>query len=110
MSYKFVFTPEFEKEVLRLNQKFRNIKKDIEQLIDELSKEPKLGESLGKNTYKIRVKNSDINKGKRAGYRVITYVIDEYEKIKFITIYFKGEKEDISKNELSELIREYKNF
>jgi len=37
---------------------------------------------LGRGIYKIRLKSSDIPKGKRSGYRVITYVVDEEQKIR----------------------------
>ncbi len=63
-----------------------------------------IGTELGNNTYKIRIKNSDNNKGKSAGYRIITYVIDEEYKIYLVTIYSKSEQESIIDIELKTLI------
>ena len=67
-----------------------------------------MGISLGNNTFKIRLKNSDINKGKSAGYRVITYCINENCEVFLITIYSKIDKEDILDTELKELISKLK--
>ena len=81
MKYKVIPTPEFIKNLKVLNKKYKSIKKDILDLANELEDNPKLGTSLGNNTFKIRVKNSDLNKGKSAGYRVITYCINELKEI-----------------------------
>ena len=56
---------------------------------DELIKNPLMGTELGNNTYKIRIKNSDNNRGKSGGYRIITYIVDENCKIYLVTIYSK---------------------
>ena len=63
---------------------------------------------VSSNTFKIRLKNSDINKGKSAGYRVITYCINENCEVFLITIYSKIDKEDILDTELKELISKLK--
>jgi len=106
MSYKIIPTPEFIKNLKSLKKRYKNIKNDIKKLSDELKKEPTLGVSLGKNIYKIRVKNSDINKGKSAGYRVITYLISEDYEIYLITIYSKSDQENILDEEIKKLIEE----
>jgi len=63
-----------------------------------------MGTKLGSNTFKIRVKNSNNNKGKSAGYRMITYCINEQNELFLVTIYSKTEKENILDLELKELI------
>jgi len=77
-------------------------------LASKLEDNPTLGTSLGNNTFKIRVKNSDLNKGKSAGYRVITYCINEQKEISLVTIYSKLDKENILDLELIELISQIK--
>ncbi|MEA3427908.1 MAG: hypothetical protein U9Q84_01535, partial [Thermodesulfobacteriota bacterium] len=42
---------------------------------------------LGKGVYKIRLGSSDLSKGKRSGYRIISHVTDEIEKVRLLTIY-----------------------
>jgi len=108
MKYKVIPTPEFIKNLKVLNKKYKSIKKDILDLANVLEDNPTLGTSLGNNTFKIRVKNSDLNKGKSAGYRVITYCINELKEISLITIYSKSDKENILDLELIELIRQIK--
>ena len=108
MKYKVIPTPEFIKNLKILNKKYKSTKKDILDLANELEDNPTLGTSLGNNTFKIRVKNSDLNKGKSAGYRVITYCINELKEISLVTIYSKSDKENILELELIELIRQIK--
>ena len=108
MNYKVIPTPEFIKNFKTLKKKYKSIKKDVLELVNELEKDPTMGIDLGKNTFKIRIKNSDNNKGKSAGYRVITYCINEENEIFLITIYSKSEKENILDFELKELINKVK--
>jgi mRNA-degrading endonuclease RelE of RelBE toxin-antitoxin system len=108
MKYKVIPTPEFIKNLKSLSKKYKSIKNDILNLANELEDNPTLGTSLGNNTFKIRVKNGDLNKGKSAGYRVITYCINELKEISLVTIYSKSDKENILDLELIELIRQIK--
>ncbi|MBL0721601.1 MAG: type II toxin-antitoxin system RelE/ParE family toxin [Sulfurovum sp.] len=91
MSYKIIPSDEFKKNVKSLKKQYKNIKQDIELFADELIENPFIGTTLGNNSYKVRIKNSNNNKGKSAGYRVITYIIDEENKIYLVTIYSKSE-------------------
>jgi len=109
MKYRVIPTPEFIKNLKALSKKYKSIKKDILNLSNKLENNPTLGTNLGNNTFKIRVKNSDLNKGKSAGYRVITYCINKLKEISLITIYSKSDKENILDLELIELIKQINN-
>ena len=66
------FTPEFKRSLKRLAKKYRHIRSDIESVINELQKGNIIGNQVprvGYPIFKVRVKNSDIQKGKRSGYR-----------------------------------------
>jgi len=104
MNYKVIPTPEFIKNLKTLKKKYKNIKNDVLELANELEKNPTIGADLGNNTFKIRIKNSDNNKGKSAGYRIITYCINDIKEVSLVTIYSKSEKENILELELKELI------
>lgn len=104
MNYKVIPTPEFIKNLKTLKKKYKNIKSDVLELANELKKNPTIGTDLGHNTFKIRIKNSDNNKGKSAGYRIITYCINDKKEVSLVTIYSKSEKENILDLELKELI------
>jgi len=104
MKYKVIPTPEFIKNVKTLKKKYKNIKNDVLELVNQLEENPTMGTELGNNTFKIRVKNSDINKGKSAGYRVITYLISKEYELYLVAIYSKSEKENILDFELKKMI------
>jgi len=102
MSFEIIVTPFFEKNVKKLKKKYPNIQNDLKYLNEVLSKNKNAGVCLFDKIYKIRLKNSDV-KSKRGGYRVIYYL--EYEhKIYLLTIYSKKEKENITKNEILNIL------
>jgi len=106
MRYKIIPTPEFIKNLKNLKKKYKNIKNDITKIVNKLEENPTIGIPLGNNTFKIRIKNSNNNKGKSGGYRMITYFINENNELFLIAIYSKSEKETILDNELKKLIEE----
>ena len=92
----------------RFNKKFPNLKNDFLDLEKELLKNPKQGEDLGAGLYKIRLANKDKVKGKSAGYRIITYLVEEQElifTIYLLKIYDKSEESTISKSVLVKLVK-----
>ncbi len=66
---------------------------------------PKCGTPLGRKIYKIRLRSSDISKGKRGGYRVISYVNDETKKVRLLTIYPKPRKSTVSDEEIRLILK-----
>lgn len=104
MSYKIVSTHTFERELKRLAKKHRSIKSDIGELGEQLEKNPKLGDEVIENCYKIRMAITSKNKGKSGGARVITYVYVSQQTVFLLSIYYKGEQADIENHELKELI------
>jgi mRNA-degrading endonuclease RelE of RelBE toxin-antitoxin system len=59
-----------------------------------------------KYIYKVRIKNSNIKKGKSAGYRLI-YLLESATSILLLTIYSKTEQEDITVNDINSILQEY---
>ncbi|MCT7625064.1 type II toxin-antitoxin system RelE/ParE family toxin [Aliarcobacter butzleri] len=96
----------FLKEAKQLSKKFKLLKSDLKQAVDEIETKNDLGVYLGFNLFKKRVKNSSIPTGKSGGFRVIIYQQIE-NKIVLISIYSKTEKENLSDEELSEIIKQY---
>jgi mRNA-degrading endonuclease RelE of RelBE toxin-antitoxin system len=105
MNYRVDTTENFEKEAKRLFKKYRSLKEEIYQLIEELEKNPKKGTHLGDEIYKIRLAVSSKGKGKRGGARIITKVKIVNERVYLISIYNKGEKNDISDKEIQRIIK-----
>jgi mRNA-degrading endonuclease RelE of RelBE toxin-antitoxin system len=62
------FAAEFEKELYRLSRKYRNVRRDVEPIIEQLREGRLLGDRISgftSNVYisKVRIKNSNIQKG-----------------------------------------------
>jgi mRNA-degrading endonuclease RelE of RelBE toxin-antitoxin system len=108
MSYNINSTPFFEKEFKKLFKKYPSLKKDLKAITDELSHNPKIGESIGNNCYKIRMSISSKNKGKSGGARVITHVRFVNEEIYLISIYDKSELSNIAEEQLLDRIKSIK--
>ena len=104
MSYKIIPTESFKAQVRTLQKKYPRIRQDLKELNQRLKQNLKSGKALGKGVYKLRVKSSDISKGKRAAYRVISYVTDELEKVRLLTIYAKPKKATITDNEILSIL------
>ena len=68
---------------------------------------PAIGTLLRPNVYKIRLAISSKNKGKSGGARVITYIKIIDETVYLLSIYSKGEKDNISEDELDDLLTDY---
>jgi len=98
--------PKFERELKRLAKKYKMIARDLAVFKEEILENPTLGTSLGNNCYKIRIPNSSIPTGKSGGFRAITLVRVEQERIILLTIYSKTEKENISEDELRAILQE----
>jgi len=105
------FTPEFKRNVRSLAKKYPSIRSDIAPVIEQVSQGGVVGDQIPKTSgyalFKVRVKNSDVRKGKSGGYRVIYYVADE-KKIVFITIYSKTEQGDASQALLQDILKKYR--
>jgi len=68
------YTPEFKRDLRALWKRHRHTRSDVEPVINQLSAGEIVGDRVRGTScaiYKVRVRNSDIQKGKRSGYRVI---------------------------------------
>jgi mRNA-degrading endonuclease RelE of RelBE toxin-antitoxin system len=104
MSYSIIPTHRFEKELKRLAKKFPSLKNEFAELIAEITENKEIGTHIGNNCYKIRLAIESKGKGKSGGARVITYLYVETETVYLLTIYDKGEKQDLKSNELEAMI------
>jgi mRNA-degrading endonuclease RelE of RelBE toxin-antitoxin system len=71
---QLIATPDFQTQLRKLAKRYRNLRNDLHPLLDDLESGNCPGDQIAGTTYtvfKVRVKNSDIQKGKSAGYRVI---------------------------------------
>ena len=75
-------------------------------MFESLEANPIQGISLGKNCYKIRLAISSKGKGKSGGARLITNFVIADETVYLLSIYDKSDIENLSNNELSELLEQ----
>ncbi|MEO7908109.1 MAG: type II toxin-antitoxin system RelE/ParE family toxin [Roseiflexaceae bacterium] len=102
------FTPEFKRNLRQLAKKYRRIRSDIQPLIDALIAGELPGDQIqgiGFSVYKVRVRNSDAQRGKRGGYRMI-YYLPTNSSIVLITLYSKTEQQDIEPHEIQAILQE----
>lgn len=112
MKVVFDYLSEFEKRAKSLAKKYKSFPLDYQLFLDALEKDPFSGESLGHHTFKYRMTISSKSKGKSGGARVITYNVlrksEDLVTITLMSIYDKGEIENISDSYLRQLIEKIK--
>ena len=109
MSYNVVLTPSFKHSVQKLQKRFRHVKDDVGVAVRMLLQTPRLGVVLpgGSGVRKLRVRNTDLSKGKRGGYRLLYYVEDQpVPTIYLLLLYAKSDREDVTRQELKHLLDE----
>ena len=114
MIYTVVATPRFQKDVKQYKKRFRNVTKDLDTIIGKLAMGELLGDRVPKvnlkeideEIKKVRVINSDTKKGQSNGYRLIYYVVKNDGTIFLLTVYYKKDKENITPEEIAQIIKE----
>lgn len=108
MANEVIITPHFEGRYKRLAKKFISLEEDMDNLVNQLIEEPKLGKSLGAGLYKVRLAVESKGGGKSGGFRIITYLVNQTTDstdIYLITIYDKSEESSIKKDQLVKLAK-----
>lgn len=101
--------PTFTRNLRNLAKKYRTIRNDIQPVVEQLERGELPGDrisGIGYDVFKVRVRNSDIQKGKSGGYRLIYYVKTE-NGIILLTVYTKSAQADIPADEITGIILEY---
>jgi mRNA-degrading endonuclease RelE of RelBE toxin-antitoxin system len=104
-------TPEYKQNLRDLSKRFRNIRSDVEPIIEQLQQGNIVGDRIGGVgeeyiVYKVRIRNSNIQKGKSAGYRLV-YQLESPISILLLTIYSKSDREDIGINEIRDIVANF---
>lgn len=102
------FTFEFKRNLRALAKKYRSIKTELQPIIKQLENGELPGDQISGvhlAIFKIRIQNSDIQKGKRSGYRCI-YFLKKRNQIILVTIYSKLNQSDISAKRIKEILEE----
>ncbi|MGM3305294.1 type II toxin-antitoxin system RelE family toxin [Anabaena sp. WFMT] len=106
---EIALTPRFQRDLRELAKRYRSIRSDIQPLIDKLLAGEIPGDRIAGIKYqvfKVRIKNSNIQKGKSGGYRVI-YYLKNAQGIILTTIYSKSDLTDVSNEIIEQAIAQY---
>ncbi len=105
MNFKVKTTEPFEKQVKRLLKKYSSLKEELLDVVTLLKQNPVQGTIIGKNCYKIRISIASKGKGKSGGARIITNFVIAHHTVYLLTIYDKSDKDNLSDNELKDLLQ-----
>ena len=94
----------YEKSFKKLSKKFRNIAKDMDTFLLSVETKDDLGVELKPDIYKARIANTDKNRGKSAGYRLLTYIAVVRNELHLLYIYDKGSIGNLSESEVDAMI------
>lgn len=107
--FEIRLTPDFQRQVKILSKRYRSLKTDLSPVIEQLRTREPLGDQIsgiGFRVMKVRVKNSDISKGKSSGYRLI-YWISSDELIVLLDIYSKSDRSNVDAIEIRQIINRF---
>jgi mRNA-degrading endonuclease RelE of RelBE toxin-antitoxin system len=107
MSYQIESTASFDRAVKRLAKKYRHIKQDLRALLNILANNPFEGDAIpgfAHEVWKIRLASTDMQSGKRSGYRVIYGINQETSMCYLLFIYAKPERGDVTAGEIEALL------
>lgn len=104
-------TPECQQSIRSLSKRYLSLRSDLETVLDEIKNGSFIGDripGIGEDyiIIKLRVRNTDIRKGKSVGYRLI-YQVESPTSVLLLTIYSKSDREDISVNEIKEILSNF---
>lgn len=96
--YRPFISQHFKREIKSLAKKYPSLLDDVIVTLSTFDKRANI--SLGAGIYKIRMKSSQLPKGKGGAFRIIILLIEIDAMIAPITIYFKSDKANITKKEI----------
>ncbi|MGI0492289.1 type II toxin-antitoxin system RelE/ParE family toxin [Alkalinema pantanalense CENA528] len=98
----------FIRNLCTLAKKYRRIYQDVQPIIEQLQSAEIIGDQIpnvGYAVFKVRIRNSDIQKGKSGGYRLI-YYLQTVDGIILLSIYPKSEQANIDTDEIKAIIEQ----
>lgn len=96
--YRYYIAEHFKKQLKPHLKKHRSLVSDVIRVLREF--DPRREVALGEGTYKLRLSAKDLGKGKSKSYRLIVLLIEIDKLLVPVCIYFKGDKDNISKKEI----------
>lgn len=104
---KFETLPLFDKQFKKLAKKYNHIRDDIQIFVNDFKDIHRQSTSIKNNIYKVRLSNSDKNRGKSSGYRVYYYTKVE-DVVYLVTIYDKSDIQMIDEKIVFNVVKDVK--
>jgi len=102
--FKVVEQALYQKAFKKLSKTYNNIDIDINNYLNSIVNKEDLGIELKSNVFKVREANSNKNKGKSAGYRLISYLAIIENELHLLYIYDKSKLVNLTEKEIDEII------
>ncbi len=96
--YQAYLADHFLRQLKFYLKKYRNLEKDLVKALHEFNSE--IADRLGQKLYKVRLKSSDVPRGKNKSFRLIIFIAEINFLVVPITLYFKGDRQNISEKEI----------
>ncbi len=94
-----VYLPDhFLKQLKPYAKKFRKLQTDLLSALNSFL--PELAQPLGHKIYKLRLKSTDLPRGKSNSFRVIIFLWQDPAVLVPIAFYFKGDTQNLSEKEI----------
>jgi len=109
MNYNAVILADsFKRSVKKLEKRFPSVRQDVKIAIKVLSENPKLGVLIpgGCGVRKLRIRNSDIQRGKSGSYRLLYYENQGKGSLCLLLLYAKTDRENVALREIQDLMAE----
>ncbi len=90
-----------------ISKRYRSFRKDYDDLLDELEKNPQLGIDLGDGYRKVRMAIASKGKGKSGDARVITFdTVERNGCLYLIYAYDKSDADNVNLNIIKKIVTE----
>ena len=109
MPYDIILGPAFKRSIKALKKRFPSVKRDVELAIEILLENPDIGSVIpgASGVRKLRVRNSDLSRGKSGDYRMLYYIEDhQNQRVYLLLLYAKSDRETVSLREIQALIED----
>ena len=94
-----VYLPEhFIRQLKSYRKKYRHFEEDLVRTLENF--QPELSDRLGNKLYKVRMKSRDLPRGKSKSFRIIIFLVEIKKLVVPLTLYFKGDQQDVSGKEI----------
>ncbi|MDO8582326.1 MAG: hypothetical protein Q7S16_05650 [bacterium] len=96
--YQIYLADHFLRQLKQYLKKYRTLEHDLIETLQSFDTET--AQYLGSKLYKVRLRSSDIQKGKNKSFRLILFVFEIKTTLVPVVIYFKGDRSDILEKEI----------